>query len=356
MMQEDMSIENLAVLLTPEVYEFRVMLQSLRKDRLTDFEPMRPFWQGPLVKIMAFEHAYDLLFPRLRVHIKYAAARQALNAGIVAEMILSLEGVDSDVTHKLLECFDAVDIVGIHSLLEQNRNDQRVIEESYDLLFPDAPLRKSIKEMKVDLDLINETLLHLEGYYAREVATEFQDWIQTLEGNALGQAIVDLVAIPTAERPNPRIPEDINWMDEMVYQISLAFQRQHGSDLLTALRERSVSEILREEVTNRVFGHEVCVSARDLFTILKNNKESTAGPDHAEERLCSYLETRGARHRDRLLRAYNAHWAHMPGFGSLLDDVSKFFRNPIVKKKMLTLLLGLAAERKQAAQSLGATG
>ncbi len=351
-MQEDMIIENLAVLLTPEVYEFRVMLQSLRKDRPNDFEPMRPFWQGPLVKIMAFEHAYDLLFPRLRVHIKYAAARQALSAGIVAEMILSLEGVDSDVNHRLLECFDAVDIVGIHALLEENRDDQRVIEESFDLLFPDAPLRKSIKEMKVDLDLINETLLHLEGFYAREVADEVQELIQTFEGSALGQAILDLVAVPTAERPNSRIPEDINWMDEMVYQISIAYHRQHGIDLLTALRERSVPEALREEVTNRVFGHEVCVSARDLFIILKGNKEAAAGSDHAEERLCSYLETRGARHRDRLLRAYNSHWAHTPGFGSLLDDVSKFFRNPVVKKKMLTLLLGLAAERKQVAQSL----
>jgi hypothetical protein len=138
-------------------------------------------------------------------------------------------------------------------------------------------------------------------------------------------------------------------MDEMVYQVALAYQRERGVEFIAALRDKAVPEDVLEELTSRVFGHEVCVSARELYNLLKNAKEGKPTPDFAEERLCTHLETRGNRHRDRLLRAYNAHWAQNPGYGSLIDDVTKFFKSSNAKKKMVSLLIGVAPERSQVA-------
>jgi len=247
----------------------------------------------------------------------------------------------------LLESFDSVNIDMLQDILRSNRDDQRTIEEVFDLLYPDAQLRRCIKEMKVDLDLINETLLHLEGHSAREVAGEIYDLVSTMSSEELGAAVLDVLAPPSATRRNKRIPEDINWSDEMMFQVGLAFQRDFGSDMVEMCRKVGVPMQMLEELTTRLFGHEVCSSARDIYNIMKLNKEGQTSPDYSEERMCSYLESRGVRHRERLLRAYNSHWAHMPGFGHLVDDIAKFFRDTHIKKKMLAMLIGLGSERRR---------
>jgi hypothetical protein len=297
--------------------------------------------------VLAFERAFDIAFPRLRVHLKYVAARLAVSINVFADVILSLEGIDPDITTRIQECFDSVDILGLQGILHRHRLQQATIEECFDLINPEAQLRRSIKEMKVDQDLINETLLHLEGFFSRDVASELLDLIQGLQGVELGEACIDLLSVPSASRPNHRIPLDINWMDEMVYQIALAYQRDQGIEFISALRNKSVPPEILEELTSRVFGHEVCVSARELHSLIKNAKEGRVNPDFAEEKLCAHLETRGFRHRDRVLRAYNAHWAHTPGYSSLIDDVTKFFKSTNAKKKMLSLLIGISSEKKQ---------
>jgi len=345
--KEDLLIDILSVVLLPQAKALKVALQPLRKDGSCDLEALRTFWSGTLIQVMALERAFDLIFPRLRVQFKLAAARQALSPAGFAEAILSFEGIDPDVTARILECFDAVDIGGLQDILRANRDDQKTIEEAYDLLFPDATLRRSVKEMKVDLDLINETLLHIEGFYAREVAAELHQLVSSLDGDDLGRACLEILATPSPSRPNHRIPEDINWMDEMVFQIALAYNREYGNEFLAECRVKRVPDQLQEELTIRVFGHEVCTSARDIFNLLKANKEGRQSAEYSEERLCTYLETRGARHRDRLIRAYASFWAHTPGFGSLIDDISRFFTNSAVKKKLIPLMLGAGFERKQ---------
>jgi hypothetical protein len=322
-----------------------VQVHTIRRGQSIDLERLRVNWTGPLYRVMAFERAYDAAFPRLRVHLKYAAARAALPASMFAEITLCLEGVDPEVTLRLQECFDSVDVLALQDVLRENRSDQRIVEEAFDLINPDNPLRRSIKEMKVDLDLINETLLHLEGYFARDVAEEIHMKCEELQGRELGEAVLEILAVPIPGRPNPRIPEDINWMDEMVFQSALAYQRLYGTELIAALRSRGTPLGVLEDVTIRVYGHEVCASARDLFSILKANKEGERTSDVTEDKICAYLETRGVRHRERLLRAYSAFWAHTTGFGSLIDDIAKFFRDVAVKKKLLTLLLGGGEDR-----------
>ena len=338
--EEDTVIERIAILKSPEVMQVRGALAELRKERQQDAYKIRPYFESPLLERLAFERAYDLLFPRLRVHLKFAVARQALPIPLLSELILLLEGVAPEVTARLLECFDSVNISELYDILELNKHDQRTIEECYDLLLPEATLRSSIKEMKVDLDLINEVLLHLEGYSARDVAKEVRALFDQHSGDALGEGILEIVALPTSHRPNPRIPDDMNWIDEMVYQIAYAYQRLFGEELLFALRKSGASDVVIEQVTERIFGVEVTNSAREVFEILTLNKEGRRETEHSEERLCSYLESRGSRHRDRLLRAYNSCWAHIPGYEETFEDIAKYFVNSGVKKKILAILLG----------------
>jgi hypothetical protein len=95
-----------------------------------------------------------------------------LRVHVLSEIILSFEGVSLDLPARILECFDAVDIGGMLRILRDHFHSRRVIEECYDLLFPDGQLRTVIKAMKVELEIINETLLHPDGYSAEDVASE----------------------------------------------------------------------------------------------------------------------------------------------------------------------------------------
>jgi hypothetical protein len=279
----------------------------------------------------------------------------AVSPALFAELMLCLEGVDPEVPQRLLEHFDAVDINSLLTLLRSYRRDQGIIEETYDLLNPDAPLRRSIKEMKVDLDIINETLLHVEGYSAKEVAIELHGLVQDLSGKELGETVLSMLAAPTPQRPNDRIPEDINWMDEMVYQVALAYYREYREDLIDACRAKGLDEHQLEDLTARVFGMEVCASAKELFTLIKTAKEGGESQEHAEQRICSYLESRGLRYRARFVRAYNSFWAYYPGYESLLDDIAQFFRDLGVRKKMHTLLLGVGGEARGVPRGGGIT-
>ncbi len=343
---EDLLVDCLAAVLTPEVFETRRVFVTLKRETIQDLEPLKANWTGDLRRIMAFERSFDFHFPRFRVHLKYLAAKQIVSPALFAEIVLCLEGVDPEINQRLLESFDAVDIYALIETLRGNKRDQRVIEETYDLLNPDAPLRRAVKEMKVDLDQINETLLHIEGYSAKDVAAELYDAISRLNGEELGLAVLDVVASPSTQRPNKRIPEDINWMDEMVFQIALAYQREYRADLVSACRARGVPESMLEELTSRVFGLEVCASARDLFNLIKTYKDGVTPPEYAEQKICAYLESRGARHRDRLVRAYNAFWAHTPGYASVIDDINRFFKDTTVKRKMHAMLLGVGGDNR----------
>lgn len=342
--QEDELMERLSRVLTPEVFIAREALLRASRAHVDQIDDIRALCRGPLGFVMSFERGFDLCFPRLRVHLKYAAARMAVSSAVFAEVVLYLEGVDPEVTSRILEYFDAVDIHLLLSTLRHYQHEQRVIEESYDLLNPEAQLRRSIKDMKVDPDLINETLLHLEGYSAKDVALELRELTESFSGHELGVAVLSVFAIPTPQRPNPRIPEDINWMDEMAYQILLAYHHDYGADLMDVCRAKGLDSYQLEELTGRVFGMEATSLAREIFAVLKSNKEGGFRQEPTEQRICSYVESRGQRYRARLVRAYNAYWAHHPGFESLLDDVAQHFYDLASKKKLHTLLLGVGAE------------
>ena len=153
-------------------------------------------------------------------------------------------------------------------ILSAHREDQRIIEEVFDLLNSEISLRASIKEMEVHVDLINEVLLHIEGYYPLDVAGEISDALSTINGDALGQFVLDLVAPGAHANSNYRIPKDVNWVHEMIYQVSLAYERICGQDLLLALRSKGVSNLLLEEITFKVFGNEVAQSAKEIYDLL----------------------------------------------------------------------------------------
>lgn len=344
--EEEVLIEALSAVLLPEVFEARRLFARLKRDSTAEHESLRRNWSGALPRIMAFERSFDRAFPRLRLQLKILAARQILSPQLFAETVLCLEGIDPDINQRMLECFDAVDIHSLLEILRRHKHDQRTIEETYDLLNPDAQLRRAVKEMKVDLDLINETLLHIEGYSALDVARELYEASERLSGDELGAVVRDILAVPTAQHPNSRIPADINWMDEMTFQIALAFRREYRIDFILGCRKKGVGENLLEELTGRVYGLEICASARELFNLIKMNKEGTPLPEFAEQRICSYLESRGARHRERLVHAYNSFWALTPGYSSLIDDVSKFFKDTTIKRKMVAMLIGAAGDAK----------
>jgi hypothetical protein len=342
----DAALEALGVLQKPDIFEVRVALGSIKRDSSPEVEVIRGACAGHRLKVMGFERGYDVVFPRLRVHLKMAAAKMAITVATFSEVVLLLEGVDPEITHRIQECFDAVDVEQLQEILRANKVPQRMIEECYDLLFPERTLRHALKEMPVDLDHINETMLHLEGFCSKAVAEEIGGLLQELSGEELAVAVLAVLSPQTAQGPNNRIPQDINWMDEMNYQIGLSYRRLYGEPIVAACRKRGVGDAHLEQISCQIYGMEVFTSARELFGLIKSSKDGTPAPEGAEARITSYLESRGQKYRERLMNAYQAFWAHTPGYSGLLDDMTKFFKDSSSKRRLLALFLGNGSDRK----------
>ena len=341
---EDLLLENLSVALLPEIYAGRKCLREASRMMQDEIDPIRAQVSSSLLRALGFERGFDMVFPRLRVHIKRAAARGAITPPTFAELMLYLEGIEPDVNARLLQYFDAVDIDMVIELLRTFQHGQSTIEQTFDLLNPESPLRRSIKEMKVDLEPINEVLLHLDGYSAKDVADELHSFVEALPTEELGEALLRVFEPSTKQRPNPRIPEDVNWMDEMNYQILLAYHRQYDEDLMKVAWSKNLDPNILLRLTQRLFGSEVCSTAEDIFVMLQRAKEGTPLGVESERRLCSQVASKGIRFRGLLVRAYNAYWAHQPGYSSLLDDVAKFIEDSQVKRTLHTLLIGVGVD------------
>ena len=344
----DLALEALVALLKPEVLSVRKLLGGLKRESGPEVETLRTVCSGDALKVMGFERAYDQLFPTFRIQLKMAAARLALSVQTFTELVLLLEGVDPDIMSRIQECFDALDIQTLQEVLRSHKSTQRIIEECYDLISSERSFRHALKELHVDPDLINETLLHLEGYCSFSVSQELHSLVVSKAGSELATAVLSVLTPQSSDYVNERIPQDINWMDEMVYQIGLSYRRQYGESLVVACRKRSVANQELEAIAGQVYGLEISASARELFTLIKCAKEGTPPPEGSEARVCSYLESRGPKYRERLMSAYQSHWAHHPGFGGLLDDLTKYFKDSASKRKLLAMFLSTSSDRKAA--------
>jgi hypothetical protein len=342
----DSVLEGVGILLKPEILSTRRILGVVRKDSSGDVDIIRNVCGGRSERVMGFERGYDVVFPTLRVHLKLAAARMVIPHDTFSELILLLEGIEPDLPQRILECFDAVDIELLQEILRSHKRSQRTIEECFDLLYPERPFRHALKEMTVDQDLINDTLLHLEGYCSRSVAQELGLLTNSLAGEELSSAVIEVLSPRSGDEENARIPQDINWMDEMIYQIGLAYRRLFGESLVAVCRKRGVSGERLEDLTGRLYGLEVAASARELFTLIKCSKEGTQPPEGAETRISGYLESRGPKFRERLIAAYQAHWSQQPGFGGLLDDMTHHFKDSSSKRKLLAMFLSTTSDVK----------
>ena len=340
---EDLFLENISVALLPEIYACRKCLREGSRMTPDDIEPLREQVSQSSLRALGFERGFDLAFPRLRLHLKFAAARMEITPPVFAELICHLEGVAPEVTTQLLQYFDAVDIEMVISLLRDYKHDQRTIEQVFDLLNPEAGLRRTIKEMKVDLEPINEVLLHLDGFSAHDVAEELHELLSTAT-EQLAEEVLAIFEPSTKQHPNPRIPEDVNWMDEMNYQVLLAYHRNFDEDLMKVAWAKKFDSDSMLRLTHRLFGAEVSATAEELFEIIKRAKDGTPLGIEAERRLCSVVESKGVRFRGLLVRAYNAYWAHQPGYANLLDDVAKFIEDSNVKRKLHALLIGVGVD------------
>jgi hypothetical protein len=345
---KDLSLEAISALFKPEVMAVRSLIGSMKRETQPELETLRMVCSGPALKVMAFERAYDNAFSSLRVHLKQAAARLSLSIGSFVELVLLLEGVDPDILARIQECFDSLDVQMLQEILRSHKATQKIIEECYDLVYPEKTFRHALKELKVDLDLINETLLHLEGYCSHSVACELRGLVESLSGEQLAARVNEVLTPQSTDGVNERIPQDINWMDEMVFQIGLSYRRQFGESLVQSCRKKGVASDALEEISGRVYGPEVSSSARELFNLIKCAKEGIEAPEGAESRICGYLESRGPKYRERLIAAYQSHWAHHPGFGGLLDDLTKHFNDSASKRKILAMFLSTSSDRKAA--------
>lgn len=342
-------IDLLGGYLIGSVHELHADLASSGADKKELHEKIRLLFTQPLINLIALERTYDKMYPRLRNHLKIATAEGRLPKLLFGEIILRLEGIDPKVLTDIQECFDAIDIEKLQGILAEQRDAQRSIEEVFDLIHDETTLRRSVKDMKIDLDLINETLLHIEGYYSNDLAQEIKDLCANYNGIELGSKLLFVLDPET----NKGIPNDMNWSEEMQYQIGLAFQRLTGKEIIKALRDLEIPDSMITSLTEKIYGAEPSQTARQIFDLVEKHKSGANVELVEEEKISIFLETRGVRHRIIARKAYDANWAWLSGGIDVTEDISRHFKNPAAKKRIILLLTSVAPVPK-AAEGLAA--
>lgn len=339
-------LDLLSILYSPQALTCSELLDRFSSQNTEMLEQFRVLFDKKGLAALALERSYDYRYGRLRLHLKHLLSKEVLDHEAFAETILILENLVPQLPRLI---YREIQENNAHSLLEilgQHRDGQPVIEEAYNLLFPDKNLRKAIMGMAINIDKISETLLHLEGYYPHDIAEEIIEICNNSHGDSLATEILTILSEPTSQKPNHRIPRDPNWIDEMTHQVRLAFESKSGKSLIATLKAKSVSRKKIELIAIKMFSAEPANTAHDLHLLLENgcNALNSDQQDSSEEELVSFeqlldkLTVRGERFRERVMEVYDSCYGEEDEKQRLLSDISSKLQDHSLQQKLLKLL------------------
>lgn len=353
-------LDLLTILYSPQAFECAKLLDQFSPQQPEMLEQLKNIFNKKGIPAFALERSYDYRYGRLRLHLKYLLTKEVLSREAFAETIMILENIPPQLPRQIYQLIQENDVLSLLKVLGEHRDSQPVIEETYNLLFSDKSLRKAVMSMSINIDLISETLLHLEGYYPHDVANEIVEISHNYHGDELADVIIEILSESTPERPNHRIPKDLNWIDEMTHQIRLAFESQTGKQLIATLRNKAVSKQKLETIALKVFSEEPAQSAFAIYSLLNADQNKTsamelaASSDSTEEepitfeQIINKLTVRGPRFRDRVIEVYDNCYGESTKHLGLLHDIAKHLKDDLLKNRLLELFQTKKLEQKQA--------
>jgi hypothetical protein len=291
-----------------------------------------------------FETCLEKHFGTLLHRLRLLGTKKILPRTYFSEAVLLLEGLQPSITAELNECLKDANpsqssLSRIQSILEANKLDLKTIQQSYNALDPNHTLRESIQSLAIPLNIKNKTLLFLDGYNPDTVAEELFELVGKERGEILGEKVLQLLASPSEDPNNDRIPSNTNWITEMYHHIRVSYEEHYGKKLLTELLKANVPKKGKgiNAIAFKLYG-EIAMKVIDLQRSLDLHLQSDSEKQQELElEVTVILKKLPPALRERLLDMHQAYF----GWGSsatLKDLIEVRFKDRELKELAISLL------------------
>lgn len=233
-------------------------------------------------KVFAIEAAYNRLFGTFQhslMHesrsfteqLRYQASLGKLLPVDYARCILKLEGASPDLVDEVQNLLNNESMIGrpiieLQELFAANTQYLFVLQTAFNALHDEATLRERIHRLRLPLEIINRTLLLLDGYDPRQYVDLLMDATRSLRNHELAEAVMAILSQDGIAKGKP-FPTDENWISEMYHHIRLGFEIHGGEALLSLLRRHGVLEQDLVSIAKSLYG-EAYHGAEELLQYL----------------------------------------------------------------------------------------
>ena len=268
--------EALTRLLAVEAHLIREELRSLAlKEEEAPSQPAECIFEIPYPALPFLEHAYSWKYGSLRKHLLALASDGHITREWFGHLLYRLEGIDAAIIDEIEIGLSEGDTKKLRVIFAELGYQCRTLEEVFLLENDDQSMKTAIMEMAGDEDERVETVLYFLGYYPDRVASFIEEALQRTHPREKEIRLREIFSNPfNVDAPNPLLPNDLNWINEMYIQIRRRFALQTGAPLMPRILESGISREFSMELKKQLFGSDIALIVDELAgALLETNGE-----------------------------------------------------------------------------------
>ena len=264
--------EALIRLLSVEASVIREELRALSLgEEDASSQPGECIFEIPYPALPFLEHAYSWRYGSLRKHLLSLVSDERISHEWFGKLMYRLEGIDSAIVDEIEIGLSEGDTKKLRMIFAELGYQCRTVEEIFLLENDDQSMKTAIMEMAGDEDERVETVLYFLGYYPDQVARLIEEALQRAHPKEKEMRLREIFANPfNSESPNPLLPNDLNWINEMYIEIRRRFALQTGTPLMPRILDSGIPLELSTELKKQLFGSDIALIVDELAGALSD--------------------------------------------------------------------------------------
>ncbi|MGA1192090.1 MAG: hypothetical protein ACO3XO_07395 [Bdellovibrionota bacterium] len=264
--------ETLIRLLSVEARVIREELRALSlREENASTQPGECIFEIPYPALPFLEHAYSWKYGSLRKHLLSLVSDERISHEWFGKLIYRLEGIDSAIVDEIEIGLSEGDAKKLRMIFAELGYQCRTVDEIFLLENDDQSMKTAIMDMAGDEDERVETVLYFLGYYPDQVARLIEEALQRAHPREKEIRLREIFSNPfNSESPNPLLPNDLNWINEMYIQIRRRFALQTGTPLMPRILDSGISLDFSTELKKQLFGSDIALIVDELAGALSD--------------------------------------------------------------------------------------
>ena len=278
--------EALIQLLSVEAIQIREELRAINlKQEGASTEPARCIMELPYPALRFLEHAYSQRYGSLRRHLLSLVSGGFITEEWFGKLIYRLEGIDSAIIDEIEIGLSENDSKKLRMIFLELGYQCRTVEEVFLLENQNESIKTAIMGMSGAEDERAESVLYFLGYYPDKVAKFVEEALAENEVSVRTKRLQEIFRDPlNPASPNPLLPGDLNWINEMYIQVRRRFFLQTGGFLMPQLLDSGIPLELSTSLKLQLFSSDTSLIVDEIADTISNQD--------ADEALAQYLCSR----------------------------------------------------------------